>query len=156
MPNTSATVRSSTTAIAKGSFVTEKDIDIVKKLFQAIGSVSIVKEEQMHAITALSGSGPAYIYYLAEALEKAAIKEGLDPETAHNLTVQTIIGAGQMLQNTPESTEQLRHKVTSPNGTTAAGIETLQEYNFAEAIEKCVQNAMKRSEKLEAEIMNKK
>lgn len=148
MPNTSATIGFSATAITKGRFATDADIQTAHQLFAAIGTVSEVEESEMHAVTGLSGSGPAYIYYIVEAMENAAKKEGLDTDTAKQLIAQTIIGAGNMLQKRSESAAQLRENVTSPNGTTAAGLDTLADYNILEAFEKCVETAADRSREL--------
>lgn len=148
MPNTSAMIGYSATAIAKGKFATDEHLALTKKMFEAIGTVSIVKEDKMHAVTGISGSGPAYVYYLVEAMESAAEKEGLDKETAKELITQTIIGAGNMLKSRPESAATLRKNVTSPNGTTHAGIQTLEACDFQHTVETCVQNAAKRSMEL--------
>lgn len=148
MPNTSASIGYSATAIAKGEYATESDLKIVQHLFNAIGTVSVVDEEQMHIVTAISGSGPAYIYYLVEAMEQIAKEEGLDEETAKQLITQTIIGAGKMLTKSNESAKTLRENVTSPNGTTAAGIQILKEYHFQEAIINCIKSAKERSVQL--------
>lgn len=148
MPNTSATIGYSATAICKGEFATEKHIAQANEIFEAIGTVSVVEEEQMHVVTGISGSGPAYIYYLVEAMEQAAKEEGLDEQTAKQLITQTIIGAGNMLQERTESPATLRENVTSPNGTTAAGIATLQQHNFKKAVIECVKSATRRSEEL--------
>lgn len=148
MPNTSAAVGYSATAITKGRFATEEDLIIAKNLFEAIGTVSVVEEDHMHIVTALSGSGPAYVYYLVEAMEQIAQNEGLDKATAKQLIVQTVIGAGEMMKQTDESVITLRENVTSPNGTTAAGIKTLKEYQFKDAVMTCVERAKKRSVEL--------
>lgn len=148
MPNTSATIGYSATAIAKGKHANDTHIDLAKEVFTAIGTVSVVEEDQMHIVTGISGSGPAYIYYLVEAMEKAAIDNGLDQATAKQLITQTIIGAGHMLEQTTESVATLRENVTSPNGTTAAGLDTLASCNFQTAVESCVANATKRSREL--------
>lgn len=148
MPNTSATIGYSATAIAKGTFATDKDIALAEELFAAIGTVSVVEEDQMHIVTGISGSGPAYIYYLVEAMEQAAMNHGLDQATAKQLITQTVIGAGHMLEQAREPVATLRENVTSPNGTTAAGLDTLTSYDFAKAVESCVANATKRSREL--------
>lgn len=145
MPNTSATIGYSATAVTKGQFATDAHITLAKRLFAAIGTVSVVEEEQMHVVTGISGSGPAYVYYLVEAMERAAVDNGLDATTAKQLITQTIIGAGHMLEHATEPVDVLRNNVTSPNGTTAAGIQTLMEYNFPEAVEQCVTSATRRS-----------
>src|SRR5690625_4002513 len=122
MPNTSASIGYSATAITQGEFASQKDLVIAKELFEAIGTVNIVEEEKMHVVTGISGSGPAYIYYLVEAMEEAAIKQGLDQVTAKALITQTVIGAGMMLKTSELPVDVLRENVTSPNGTTEAGI----------------------------------
>lgn len=154
MPNTSATIGYSATAICKGKYATDEHIKQAIALFEAIGTVSVVNEEQMHIVTGISGSGPAYVYYLVEAMLKAAQEEGLDERTAKQLITQTVIGAGKMLENRSEPVTVLRENVTSPNGTTAAGIKTLSEYDFQEAVVQCVKNATKRS--IELGIENEK
>src|SRR5690625_2996124 len=130
MPNTSATIGYSATAISKGTYATDEHIHIARQIFGAIGSVSVVNEDDMHIVTAISGSGPAYIYYLVEAMEKVAQEEGLDDVTAKTLITQTIIGAGEMLKHATKSASKLRENVTSPNGTTEAGLKTLEKYKF--------------------------
>lgn len=152
MPNTSAAIGQSATAIAKGQFATDEHLKIAADLFSAIGSVSAVEEEHMHIVTGISGSGPAYIYYLVEAMEKVAKAEGLDKSTAQQLIIQTIIGAGNMLKQSNTSAKTLRENITSPNGTTAAGLQTLSEYNFQEAIIECVKSAKNRSQQLGEEM----
>lgn len=148
MPNTSATIGQSATAIAKGAFATDQDIQIAEKIFASIGTVTVVEEEEMHIVTAISGSGPAYMYYIVEAMEKAAMEAGLTKETAQQLIAQTLIGAGNMLQQSELSPSQLRINVTSPNGTTAAGLEALQAYKVDEGFIACVHRAKERSEQL--------
>lgn len=152
MPNTSATIGYAATAITKGRFASDEDIQLAKRLFEAIGTVSVVTEEKMHIVTAISGSGPAYVYYLVEAMEKAAKEEGLPEDVAKQLISQTVIGAGYMLKYANEPTSILRENVTSPNGTTAAGLRTLNEYHFEEAVINCVKSATKRSIELGKEI----
>lgn len=155
MPNTSASIGNSATAISKGKFASDNDLELAKQLFESIGTVSIVEEEKMHIVTGISGSGPAYIYYLVEAMEKAAMEEGLDIEIAKSLIAQTVIGAGEMLKQSNDSAEILRQNVTSPNGTTAAGIQTLSEYNFQKAVINCVKSAKNRSIELGRELGKK-
>lgn len=148
MPNTSAMIGYSATAICKGKFANERHLAQTKELFEAIGTVSVVEEDQMHIVTGISGSGPAYVYYLVEAMEEAAMDEGLDQETAQQLIIQTIVGSGKMLKEREESAQQLRENVTSPNGTTAAGLASLKEKGFKEAVIACVKSATRRSEEL--------
>lgn len=148
MPNTSAMIGLSATGMAIGENATDEDFQVAKKVLEAVGTVTLVKEEQINAVTALSGSGPAYFYYFVEALEKAAIQLGLDNDTARELSVQTIIGAGQMLKETGEEPAILRSKVTSPNGTTMAGIETMEKYKVHDAIISGVKQASERAKEL--------
>ncbi|MBD1378745.1 pyrroline-5-carboxylate reductase [Metabacillus arenae] len=145
MPNTSASIRMSATAIAASDRVTMEQIKITKHLFETIGLVTVVEEDQLDAVTALSGSGPAYIYYMVESLQDSAEKLGLEREVANNLILQTLAGAAEMLMQTNKPAALLRQEVTSPGGTTEAGIKTLQSYHFSEAVIHCVKQAAVRS-----------
>ncbi len=145
MPNTSASIGFSATAIAAGNHATESHVKEAEALFATIGTTAIVKEDEMHIVTGISGSGPAYIYFLVEAMEKAAVESGLDPSTAKALITQTVLGAGEMLKSSGESAEVLRKKITSPAGTTQAGIEALQRNDFQHAVMECVKSAHDRS-----------
>ncbi|QWH13635.1 pyrroline-5-carboxylate reductase [Bacillus mycoides] len=147
MPNTSAAILKSATAISPSEHTTEEHIRIATSLFETIGLVSVV-EEDMHAVTALSGSGPAYIYYVVEAMEEAAKKIGLKEDVAKSLILQTMIGAAEMLKVSEKHPSILRKEITSPGGTTEAGIEVLQEHNFQQALISCITQATKRSHDL--------
>lgn len=155
MPNTSAAIGLSATAIAKGSFATESDLALVQSLFSAIGLCTIVEEDQLHAVTGVSGSGPAYIYYIAEAMEKAALAQGLDVDVAKKLVNQTLIGAAHMLQETDKDAAVLRKEVTSPGGTTQRGISVLDEKKVSEAFETCIKGATERSREMGEEMAEK-
>ncbi|TYR82504.1 pyrroline-5-carboxylate reductase [Priestia megaterium] len=148
MPNTSASISLSATAISKGEYATSEQLELSKELFETIGIVNIVPEEHLHAVTGLSGSGPAYVYYLVEAMEKAATKQGLAAAVANELIVQTLIGSAQMLRNSSKSPSILRKEVTSPGGTTEAGLEQLMKYEFQEALIQCIDRATNRSKEL--------
>lgn len=148
MPNTSATVAKSATAIAASEDVTMSQIKKCQSLFEAIGICKLVEENQLDAVTGLSGSGPAYVYFLAEAMEKAAVEVGLDSDVARELIVQTLLGASEMITSSDKHPSQLRKEVTSPNGTTEAGITILQERGFEEALISCVKRATERSHEL--------
>lgn len=148
MPNTSAAIGYSATAISKGKHATENDSGIAKRLFNTIGITVEVAEENIDIVTGISGSGPAYIYYFVEALEAEAVALGLDNNTAQSLIIQTVIGAGQMLAQSGDSAKTLREKVTSPNGTTEAGIKTLASFDFQTAIRACVKSATNRATEL--------
>ena len=148
MPNTSAAVGQSATALAKGNYATDRHVEKAKALFSTIGSVSCVEEEDLHVVTGLSGSGPAYLYYLAEAFEESALRLGLDQGVAKELIIQTFVGAAEMLKKSELPPETLRQQVTSPGGTTEAGIQTLEDYQVKEAVYECIQSASKRSREL--------
>lgn len=148
MPNTSATIGMSASGIAFNTHVSATQKEFFLQLLQAIGTVTEVEEDKLHAVTALSGSGPAYIYYLIEAFEAVGTEFGLSQETVRALMAQTIAGTAAMLQQTTEEPSELRRKVTSPGGTTEAGIRALTEHNFQEAIYACVRQAEARSREL--------
>ncbi len=148
MPNTSAAILKSATAISPSKHATAEHIRTATSLFETIGLVSVVEEEDMHAVTALSGSGPAYIYYVVEAMEEAAKKIGLKEDVAKSLILQTMIGAAEMLKASDKHPSILRKEITSPGGTTEAGIEVLQEHKFQQALISCITQATKRSHNL--------
>ncbi|MBN6186745.1 pyrroline-5-carboxylate reductase [Aneurinibacillus sp. BA2021] len=148
MPNTSAAVGLSATALAPGAYATDADMDVALCIFKAIGIVETVQEEALHAVTGLSGSGPAYVYYLVEAMEQAGREIGLEGDVARRLILQTIIGAAHMLRDRGEEPADLRRQVTSPGGTTAAGISVLEERGFQEAMLACIKRAVARSEEM--------
>ncbi|MCM3714882.1 pyrroline-5-carboxylate reductase [Alkalihalobacillus oceani] len=148
MPNTSAKVGASATAISKGAYANDEQLQVVEALFAAIGTVTVVEEEKLDAVTGLAGSGPAYFYYLIEAMEKAAVDNGLTKEEASALITQTVIGVGQRLQKTEKSAKELYEEVMSPNGTTEAGIGVLREYHMQDVMEKAIAQAIARSKEL--------
>ncbi|TSB46654.1 pyrroline-5-carboxylate reductase [Alkalicoccobacillus porphyridii] len=148
MPNTSAKVGESASAICRGKHATDAHLFTVETLFNAIGTVSIVEEAQMDAVTGIAGSGPAYFYYMIEAMEKAGCEAGLSEEQTHELVRQTIIGVGKRLQNTSKSPKELYQEVMSPGGTTEAGIHTLAKHHFQETVQEAVGNAVTRSKEL--------
>jgi pyrroline-5-carboxylate reductase len=152
MPNTSAAVGKSATAVAVNERVTPHQIELMKNLFGTVGLTTFVEEEQLDAVTGLSGSGPAYIYYLIEAMEKSAVEVGLDKEMASELIVQTLIGAAEMVKNSTKSSEQLRRDVTSPGGTTEAGVKVLEEHQVQQAFISCIKAATAQSKKMGAAL----
>lgn len=151
MPNTSATIGKSATGIAFNAAVTDSLKSEICILLEAIGLVQQVEEEQLHIVTALSGSGPAYIYALVEAFEKISVSEGLTKDVARSLTIQTLEGAAAMLKETGVEPSILRENVTSPNGTTAAGLRALADGKFEEIIANCIIAATERSKELAKE-----
>jgi pyrroline-5-carboxylate reductase len=150
MPNTSAAVGKSATGVAVNDSVTPEQMEEIKKLFETIGLSVFVAEEQIDAVTGVSGSGPAYIYYLVEAMEKGALEVGLDQNTAKELIVQTLLGAAEMLKISPKPAQQLRKEVTSPGGTTEAGIKVLEENRVNQAMIDCIKAAAVKSQKMGA------
>ena len=154
MPNTSAAMGKSATAIAFNRHLTHSQKEWAANLFESVGTAVEVEEKQLDLITALSGSGPAYIYFIAELLEKAAVELGLQQELAKDLVTQTIAGASVMLEKSGLDAKELRKNVTSPGGTTEAGIAALEENHVREAFLQCVYSAKIRSENLGNE-MNK-
>lgn len=148
MPNTSCAVGQSATALCPGLHANEADLKEAARIFSAIGITVVVQEEDMDAVTGLSGSGPAYVYYLVEALEQAGVAAGLTPSVSRRLSLQTLVGAARMLEETGEEPENLRRKVTSPGGTTMAALETLAQHRFKEALIQAVQQARRRSREL--------
>jgi pyrroline-5-carboxylate reductase len=141
MPNTSSAVGLSVTGLSANHAVSE----------QQLGSATAVSEDELDIITGLSGSGPAYVYYLAEAMEGAGAKAGLSREMARQLTVQTLLGAAQMLLHSSDEPALLRKKVTSPGGTTQAGLEVLDSYRFQHAVTSAVLRAAERARELGAQ-----
>ena len=150
MPNTPSMVREGMSAIAPGSFATSEDLDWASSILSAVGEVVIVDESTLDAVTGLSGSGPAYLFFLAEAMTQAGINNGLDPTVADILTRQTLLGASTLLAKSGTSPEELRASVTSPNGTTAAAISELQSNDFLSLIDKAISAATDRSKELGA------
>ncbi|MDV6379496.1 pyrroline-5-carboxylate reductase [Sporosarcina sp. GW1-11] len=150
MPNTSATIGLSASGIAFNEDVSSEMKDSILSLLSAIGIVKVVEEDDLHAVTALSGSGPAYIYYLVEALEEAAVARGLNAADARELIVQTLEGAAAMLKTTGQEPSTLRTNVTSPGGTTAAGLKALESHRFKSVIADCINSAEARSRELGA------
>jgi len=148
MPNTPALVGEGAIAISAGRYATKNHLSLANKLFGAVGKVFIVPEKSMNAITAVSGSGPAYVFYLCELLEEAAQKLGLSLPLARELSAQTFFGAGKMLLTSKSNTADLRSAVTSPNGTTEAAIKHLQGNFFGRVFKDGVVRACKRSREL--------
>ncbi|WP_408006666.1 pyrroline-5-carboxylate reductase [Pseudalkalibacillus sp. A8] len=149
MPNTSSEIGLSTTTLCRGKNTTITHAQAVEELFKAVGSVTVVQEQYMDATTALAGSGPAYLYYVAEAMKQAAQTLELDEGKARELIADTMIGAGHMMKESTASLNQLRIDITSPGGTTAAGLNALMEHHVDEAFKRCVLDAAKRSKELQ-------
>ena len=148
MPNTPAMVRAGAAALCRGCRATDEDMEFAMRLFSALGTAVIVEEEQMDAVTALSGSGPAYFFYLAEKLRQAAVEHGLPEKDADELVRQTLYGAGKLLCDTGAAPEELRTRVTSKGGTTAAAVGVFEEADLSNIIARALAAAVARSKEL--------
>lgn len=146
MPNTPALLGKGMAAAVRGTHATGADERFALKLLRAVGKAEAVSDEALlDAVTGLSGSGPAYVYLFAEALIQGGVAAGLSAELAAELAFQTIVGAGAMLQETGETPRRLREMVTSPGGTTLAGLNELGRRGFADAVTAAVVAATQRS-----------
>lgn len=150
MPNTSASIGLSATGLAAGSHVTRQSLDLARDLFEAVGTVTIVDEQKIDSIAGVAGSGPAYLYYLADALQAAGLKEGLSSEAAATLIRQTILGAAQLLKTSEKSAAQLLKAVATPGGTTQAGLDALDRHQVSAAVADCVHQAILRAHEMSA------
>ena len=148
MPNTSAKVGASASAISGGEFAGAKDMDLAASLFSSIGSITIVPEEKMDSVTGISGSGPAYFYYLLEGLQTAAVESGLTEADAKALLIQTMQGAAKRWAQTSESLQSLYEEVMSPGGTTEAAFSVLWEHEVQEHVTEGAKAAIAKSERL--------
>lgn len=148
MPNTPALVGKGASTYARGHSATEADGRLAEQLLGAVGIVCEVAESDLDAVTALSGSGPAYVFLLIESLIASATNLGLDEEMARALAVQTVIGAGEMVRQTGEEPAVLRENVTSPNGTTFAALESFRSDGFREIVDRALRAARDRSVEL--------
>src|SRR4051812_22031706 len=145
MPNTPMLVGQGMTAVAAGASATSADVERVKKLFESASDVVVVTEAQIDAVTAVSGSGPAYFFYLVEQMIAAAIELGLSPEHARQMASKTALGAATMLTTSTDTPQELRRKVTSPGGTTQAAITHLETGGAGQLVRDAVKAAARRS-----------
>lgn len=152
MPNTSSMIQESATALSPGRHTDMDSVLHVKELLSCMGKVFLIEESQMDIFTGLAGSGPAYFYYLMEHMEKAGVEKGMDENMVREIVAQTILGAAKMILSNDEAPSSLREKVTSPNGTTASGLEALRKNNGGKAISEAVYHAAKRSKELNEEM----
>jgi pyrroline-5-carboxylate reductase len=148
MPNTPMLVGEGMVAISAGRHATGEDLARARRLFEAAATVIELPEDRLDAVTAISGSGPAYFFFLVEQMVRAGVELGLTREQAHTLATRTALGAAKMLVTSLDSPEELRRKVTSPNGTTQAAIETMQSRGVPEGIVAGVLRAAARSREL--------
>ncbi|WP_404815074.1 pyrroline-5-carboxylate reductase [Terribacillus saccharophilus] len=152
MPNTSSTIGESATAIAPGTHVFVEQLTLVTELVKTFGEAFVIAEEQMDVFTGMAGSGPAYFYKLMEHFEETGVAAGFDRDTARKIGTQTMLGAARMLVETEEEPAILRKKVTSPNGTTAAGLDALNDAGAGEAMTKAILSAAERSNEISEEL----
>ena len=148
MPNTPALVGLGASAIAPGSHAGDADLAWAESLLAAVGIVVRVKEPLLDAVTGLSGSGPAYVFLVAEALIEAGVLAGLPRDVSEALSVQTLLGAATLLATSDDGAEALRAAVTSPGGTTAAGLRVLEQHGLRSALLEAVAAATDRSREL--------
>ncbi|MFT5430966.1 MAG: pyrroline-5-carboxylate reductase [Myxococcota bacterium] len=150
MPNTPAQVDAGATAIARGSNATDDDLAFAVRLFESVGIVEVLDESLLDAVTGLSGSGPAFVFVMIEALADAGVKMGLHRHTAQRLAAQTVYGAARLLIDTGEHPGRLKDMVASPGGTTIAGLHTLEAGGFRTTLINAVESATLRSAELGA------
>lgn len=148
MPNTGAVVRQSATAISAGSNATDDDLALARDLFDHVGRTVVVDETHLDAVTGLSGSGPAYIFLIIDALADASVKVGLSRDVGLELAAQTVLGSAQLLLQTGEHPGKLKDQVTSPGGTAIAGLHTLEAGGLRTTLINAVENATRRAREL--------
>jgi pyrroline-5-carboxylate reductase len=151
LTNTPSAICRAATAVARGSRTRDEDIDLARKIFGAIGVVVEIDEAQIDAVTALSGSGPAFVYTVIEALADGGKKMGLDGDIALTLATQTVLGAAQLASETKLSPEELRRMVVTPGGTTAAGLAAMGALKTSDGLIAAVEAATKRGREMAQE-----
>lgn len=150
MPNTPAVVGKAVTGISAGSRTDPDDLQVVRALFETVGEVVEVPESQLDALSTISGSGPAYVFLLIEALTGAAVQKGFTPEQAATLVNGTFLGASELLVSSGEDPAELRRRVTSPNGTTERAIAVLSEADLPALFARATDAALARARELAA------
>lgn len=148
MPNTPALVGAGATAISPGKHASEADLATARALFEAVGIAVVLDESHLDAVTGLSGSGPAYIFLILEALADAGVKVGLSRRDAQRLAAQTVMGSAKLLLDTDEHPGKLKDMVTSPGGTAIAGLHTLEQGGLRTTLINAVETATKRAREL--------
>jgi pyrroline-5-carboxylate reductase len=151
MTNTPSAICRAATALVRGSRTTNEDVDLARRIFNAIGVVVEVTEDQIDVVTALAGSGPAFVYSVIEALAEGGKKMGLAPDAAVTLATQTVFGAAQLASDSKLSPEELRKMVVTPGGTTAAGLAAMKKLKTAEGLIAAVEAATKRGQEMAKE-----
>lgn len=153
MPNTPAMIQMGATGLYATDSITDEQKQLATVAMEASGLVTWVEdEEQMHAVTAVSGSAPAYVFYFLESMIDKAVAQGLDQQQASTLAMQTVMGAAKMAMDSEDAPSELRRKVTSPNGTTQAAVESLQANEVGHQIGEAMQACYERSKALSEEM----
>lgn len=152
MPNTPAIVGRGVTGLAAGNRASSADVALVSSLFEAVGDVVVVDENQIDALSAISGSGPAYVFYLIEQWMNSARAFGFSEADARTLVLGTVAGAAELLDTSGESAAELRRQVTSPNGTTEQAIRVFDEAHLGELFDRAMDAAIRRSHEIAAEF----
>ena len=155
MPNTPALVDAGATAIAGGEHAQESDLEDAKKIFDAVGVTVVLDETLLDAVTGLSGSGPAYVFLILEALSDAGVKVGLSRRTSQLLAAQTLLGSAKLLLETNEHPGRLKDMVTSPGGTAITGLHTLENGGVRTTLMNAVEAATQRSRELGADLLKR-
>jgi pyrroline-5-carboxylate reductase len=155
MPNTPCLVDAGATAIAAGTYASSDDVDLARKLFASVGVTVVLDEYLLDAVTGLSGSGPAYIFLIIEALSDAGVKMGLHRDSAQLLSAQTVLGSAKLLLETGEHPGRLKDMVTSPGGTAIAGLHTLEAGGLRTTLINAVETATARAKQLGEEMSKK-
>jgi pyrroline-5-carboxylate reductase len=156
MPNTPSLVGKGAAGLFANSWVSEQQKNDVTAIFDSVGSANWVQqEEQLHAVTALSGSGPAYFFLILEALEEAATNAGMTAETARELAIQTMAGAAEMAARSDLEPAQLKRNVMSPGGTTEQAVNTFEQGGLRELVQKAYSAAYTRSQEMAKELAGK-
>ncbi|RLA89472.1 MAG: pyrroline-5-carboxylate reductase [Deltaproteobacteria bacterium] len=148
MPNTPTMVQAGMAALAPGRRATADDLQLAQLLFQAVGQAAVVEEKHLDAVTGLSGSGPAYVLMFVEALADGGVKMGLARDTALRLAAQTLLGTAQLLLQSQQHPAHLKDQVTSPGGTTIAGLHVLEQGGFRGLVMSAVETATRRAQEL--------
>lgn len=155
MPNTSSGIGLGVTGVSYSEGLSDDQRRTARLLFESVGIVVETEEEKIDALTGISGSGPAYVYYMMEALIEAGKRGGLTADQARDMTIQTVLGAAQMVRQTGEEPAELRRKVTSPNGATQAAIAKLDESDFYGAVIRAAERCSERSAEMGRELEDK-
>lgn len=155
MPNTPSLVGAGACALSPGEHASEEDLAVASRIFQSVGTTTVVDENLLDAVTGLSGSGPAYIFLIIEALSDAGVKVGLPRYTALKLAAQTVLGSAQLLIETSAHPGQLKDQVTSPGGTAIAGLHTLEAGGLRTTLINAVEAATRRARELGEQFLEK-